>query len=188
MGLFASVLPYAPMAAAFTTVQVYKGYPPIRGGIEGHIDLLTRVLAARGIRSEVLCAVAPGAPRYEERDGVCVRRCLTPLTLASSPLTPSLPWRLWQSRADIVHLHFPWPPGELAWVLGGRRRPLVITVHCEAVRQAHLARLLSPLTQRVLRDAGAILITGAFMRDAPLLAEHRERVRVVPLGVDTDWF
>ena len=29
-------------------LHVYKGYPPERGGIEGHIDLLTRLLVERG--------------------------------------------------------------------------------------------------------------------------------------------
>jgi rhamnosyl/mannosyltransferase len=49
-----------------------------------------------------------------------------------------------------------------------------------------LAHWLSPLTQAVLRAAGGIFVTGAFMRDAPALAPHRTRVQVVPLGVDLD--
>jgi rhamnosyl/mannosyltransferase len=40
----------------------------------------------------------------------------------------------------------------------------------------------------VLRAAGRILVTGAFMRDAPVLAAHRPRIEVVPLGVDLQRF
>ncbi|MBI1815245.1 MAG: glycosyltransferase [Deltaproteobacteria bacterium] len=169
-------------------VHVYKTYPPVRGGIEGHIDLLTRLLAQRGVAPEVLCVREPGTPAREERQGVRVRRCPSLLTLASTPLPPTLPWALRHSAADLVHLHFPWPPGEVAWLLGGRARPLVVTVHCEAVRQARLAMWLAPLTQRVLAAAGRIVVTGAFMRDAVALAAHRDRVRVIPLGVDLEHF
>ena len=91
-------------------VHVYKTYPPVRGGIEGHIDLVTRLLAADGFEAEVLCTAAGGAPARERRAGVEVRRCAAPLALASTPLPPLLPLALRQSRADVVHLHYPWPP------------------------------------------------------------------------------
>jgi glycosyltransferase involved in cell wall biosynthesis len=174
--------------ARLRVVHVYKGYPPVRGGIEGHVDLLTRLLVRRGVAAEVLCAHPGGVPRAERREEVLVHRCWTPLTLLSTPLPPFLPRALRRSAADIVHLHYPWPPNEVAHVLGGRGRPLVVTIHCEVVRQPRLARLLAPLTQRVLTGASRILVTGSFMRAAPLLDRHRERVEVVPLGVDTDFF
>lgn len=176
------------MSSQLSVVHVYKGYPPVHGGIEGHIDILTRLLVRRGMRAEVLCVRERGTAPIEARHGVRVHRCASAFTLASTPLPPLLPWALRRNQADIVHLHLPWPPGEVAWLLGGRARPLVITVHCEAVRQARLARLLTPLTQRVLAAAGRILVTGAFMRDAPFLAPHRQRVHVVPLGVDLEHF
>jgi glycosyltransferase involved in cell wall biosynthesis len=176
------------MSSQLSVVHVYKGYPPVRGGIEGHIDVLTRLLAVRGVRPEVLCVRTSGTSSDETRDGVRVHRCTSLLTLASSPLPPALPWQLRRNQADIVHLHFPWPPGEVAWLLGGRGRPLVITIHCEAVRQARLARLLAPLTQRVLGAAQRIIVTGPFMRDTPFLTAHRARVEVIPLGVDLERF
>ena len=172
------------MSPPLRVVHIYKAFPPVRGGIEGHIALLTRLLSQRGVFAEVLCSRERGTLPIEERDGVHVRRCTAAFTLASSPLPPMLSWALYQSQAEVVHLHLPWPPGEVAWLLGGRARPLVVTIHCEAVRQARLARMLSPLTQRVLGAASRILVTGAFMCSASIVAAHRERVQVVPLGVD----
>lgn len=163
----------------------------MRGGIEGHVDTLARLLAERGVAGEILCSRhrgVPGAPAREERDGVRIRRCAAPLVLASTPLPPALPWALRRSAADVVHLHFPWPPGEVAWRLGGRRRPLVVTVHCEVVRYPRLARALAPLTRRVLQDADRIVVTGPEMARIPLLARHRDRVRAIPLGVELDRF
>jgi glycosyltransferase involved in cell wall biosynthesis len=180
--------PMAQTSPWLHTVHVYKDFPPVRGGIEGHVDLLTRLLAERGVSAEVLCASVAGAPRRERRGAVNVTRCVRMATIASSPLPPLLPWALRRSAADVVHLHYPWPPGELAYVLGGRKRHLVVTIHCEVVRHARLARWLNPLTQRILAAAGRIVVTGSFMQEADLLAPHRGRVRVVPLGVDLDYF
>jgi len=174
--------------SSLRVVHVYKGYPPVRGGIEGHVDLLTRLLAQQGVSAEVLCSRVRGAASREERDGVLVRRCLPLAVVASTPLPPSLPFALWRSRATIVHLHYPWPPGEVAWWLAARRRSLVVTVHCEVVRHARLARVVAPLTQQVLTAAARILVDGAFMRDNGFLLPHRERVGVVPLGVDLEHF
>lgn len=169
-------------------VHVYKGYPPVRGGMEGHIDLLTRLLVQKGMPADVLTVRVPGTPRFEQRDGVRVARCWSAFTLASTPLPPLLPWALRRNTADIVHLHWPWPPGEVAWLLGGRGRPLVVTVQCEIVRQERLARVLAPLTQRVLAHARRILVSGAFMMELPLLSRHHDRTQVVPLGVDLEHF
>ena len=176
------------MANPLRVVHVYKSYPPVRGGIEGHVDLLTRLLAGRGLRPEVLCGAAAGAPAREVRDGVQVRRCFTLATVASTPLPPLLPWHLRRSRADVVHLHYPWPPGELSYLLAGRGRPLVVTVHCEVIRYPGLGRLLHPLTRRVLSMAQRIVVSSPAMADTALLAPHASRVRIIPFGVDLDYF
>ena len=174
--------------SALGVVHVYKGCGPVHGGIEGHIDLLTRLLAERGLRPEIVCARPPGTAAYEDRGAVHIRRCTNLMTLASAPLPPGLPAALWRSPADLVHLHFPWPPGEVAWLLGGRGRPLVVTVHCEVVRYPLLRRLVAPLTGAVLRAAARIVVSGPFMRAAAFLAPHRDRLRVVPYGVDLERF
>jgi rhamnosyl/mannosyltransferase len=171
-----------------SVVHVYKGFPPVLGGIEGHIDLLTRLLMIRGVRSEVLCAATADAPAMEDRAGVRVRRLPVWATLASTPLTPSLPWALRRTRASIVHLHYPWPPAEAAWLLAGRGRPLVITVHCEVIRYPALARWLAPITQRTFAAAERIIVTDPFLLELVPVRDHRDRAVVIPLGVDTDWF
>jgi rhamnosyl/mannosyltransferase len=169
-------------------VHVYKDALPVRGGIEGHVDTLTRLLVERGVRAEILCSRVRGTPAHEERAGVRIRRCTAPLRLASTPLPPALPWALRRSSADVVHLHYPWPPGEVAWLLGGRRRPLVVSIHCEVLRYPRLARRLAPLTERVLARAARILVSGPEMARIPLLADQTDRVRIVPYGVELDRF
>lgn len=177
-----------PSIPSARVVHIYKGYPPVRGGIESHLDLLTRLLAANGTSSEVLCAAVPGVAAVEQRAGVVVRRLPTLATFASTPLTPALPWALHRSPAPIIHLHYPWPPAEAAWVLAGRQRPLVITVHCEVVRYPALARMLAPITRRVFAAARRIIVTDPFLLDTAPVRAHRDRAEVIPLGVDLDWY
>ena len=169
-------------------VHVYKDFPPVLGGIENHIAVLGRFLSRRGLEVDVVCARHRGLPAIEERDGVRVERCRSLTTIASTPLPPGLPLALRRSPARIVHLHYPWPPGELAWLLGGRRRPLVVSVHCEVVRYPLLARALEPITRRVFRAAGVILVASRAIAELPLLAAHRSKIRIVPYGIDVEVF
>src|SRR5512135_1313296 len=101
-GIEISVISPDPMHSSLRVVHVYKSYPPVRGGIEGHIDLLTRLLVERGIGAEVLCARVPGSAAQEDRHGVRVHRCTPALTLASTPLPPTLPLALRRSEAHLV--------------------------------------------------------------------------------------
>jgi rhamnosyl/mannosyltransferase len=174
----------SPDGLPLSAIHVYKDCFPVRGGVEGHLDTLTRLLVERGVATGILCSRPRGTPRREARSGVSILRCATPLALASSPLPPALPLALRRNRAGIVHLHYPWPPAEVAWRLGGRGRPLVVSFHCEVVRYPRLARALAPLTRRVLAAADRILVSGAALARCAPLEDHAERVQVIPFGVD----
>ena len=63
-------------------VHLFKTYPPVRGGIEGHIDLLTALLARRGVRPGVLCTGPSGTAREEARGGVAIHRVAAGPTVA----------------------------------------------------------------------------------------------------------
>lgn len=169
-------------------VHVYKDFPPVFGGIENHIATLGSGLVARGLRVDVLCSRHAGMPAVEDTGGMRVERCRSLATVASTPLPPGLPWSLRRNPARIVHLHYPWPPAEVAWLLGGRGRPLVVTVHCEVARYPRLSRLLSPLTEHVLAAARCIVVTSKVLAAAPMLSHHARKIEVVPCGVDLKTF
>ena len=109
--------------------------------------------------------------------------------LASTPLSLRLVRQLRRERADVVHVHMPYPVAELAVLSMGGRRPCVATYHSDVVRQRTWARLLAPLRRRFLRRTRCVLATSdAYANSSPTLRGVRDKCRVVPLGVDIERF
>ncbi|MGQ9466379.1 MAG: glycosyltransferase [Anaerolineae bacterium] len=166
-------------------LHLYKDYPPVLGGIENHIQVLAEAQVRAGHRVTVLvCDLGPRTTVREE-NGVTVVRAGRLATAASMPLSLSQPLHLARLRPDIVHVHSPYPLGELANLLLGRARATVITHHSDVVRQRGWLRLYGPLWRRVLARADRIIATSPrYIETSPWLGPVREKCVVVPLGVD----
>lgn len=175
-----------PSAAARgrQVVHVYKDYPPVMGGIEAHLGLVARAQAGAGWRVTVLVTEPGGRGSIRVEDGVTVIRARRLATVASTPLSLALPAALARLRADIFHLHCPYPVGELAWLAVGRR-PMVVTWHSDVVRQKLLGALWAPGQRALLRRADRVLATSAnYARTSPFLqALPPDKLRILPLGI-----
>lgn len=170
-------------------LQIYKDYPPVLGGIEGHLELLAEGLAARGHEVTVLVSGQGRATAVSERRGVRVVAAGRVATVASAPLSPALPALLARERPELIHLHHPYPPGDAAALLAGRGAPLVVTYHSDIVRQRRLGAAVAPLVRGTLRRAARIIATSpAYIRSSPMLAPLASRCRVVPFGIAPAWF
>jgi len=181
--------PPARAARPLEILHVYKDYFPVVGGIENHVRSLAEAQAAAGHRVTVLVASRARRTEVERLAGVRVVRVARWGTAASTPIAPGLFTWLARLDADIVHLQFPHPPGEVAWLLRGRARRMVVTYQSDIVRQRFLGRVLQPLLGRVLDRAAAIIATSpAYVDSSPVLRRMRERCTVVPLGVNVERF
>lgn len=181
---------------SLSVLHVYKDYwPPVLGGIEKHVHWLSHHQAARGLHVTVLVTNPSPFPRSLRTEitrdpargngTVRVVRSARLFTAASTPISPSQ--ALWQRRlsVDVVHLHFPYPPGEVANYLWGKARVTVITYHCDVVRHRFILWLYRPLLHRVLGRADAIIATSqAYVESSPLLRTYRQQVEIIPLGID----
>jgi glycosyltransferase involved in cell wall biosynthesis len=166
-------------------LQVYKNYEPTLGGIEAHVRQLAVGLSARGVSSSVLVAASGPRTEVEARDGVQVIRAGRVGELASTPLSFELIRELGRADADIIHLHVPYPVGELGYLLAGRRRRLVVTYHSDVVRQSWANPVYAPILRRLLGEADAIIATSpTYVQSSPVLRPLADRCIVVPLGVD----
>jgi len=166
-------------------LHVYKDYYPVLGGIENHIRVLAEAHAAGG--HQVIVLVCDPGPRTQvsEVNGVRVIKAGRLGTAASMPLSPSQWVSLMRLRPEIVHVHSPYPLGEVgAWLLKPRV-PLAVTYHSDVVRQQGWLKVYGPLLKRVLRRADRILPTSPrYLASSPWLSPVRDRCTVVPLGVD----
>jgi rhamnosyl/mannosyltransferase len=171
-------------------LQLYKDYFPVLGGIENHLRDLSEGLAARGHRVTVLVTSLTNRTEVERpRAGLTVIKAARALHLASTPLSAELLRLARAERPDVVHLHFPYPPGDLAYRAVPGHPPLVVTYHSDIVRQRNLLRAYGPLLERTLRCAARIMPTSPnYLVSSPWLRRHATKCAVVPLGIDAERF
>lgn len=151
--------------------------------------------ANRLIRGERVAAIPPvrrdGALEVHHPKFFCIPRYLKwldGLTYAASlvPFVRSLRRRF---AFDLIDAHFAYPDGLAAILLGKVvRRPVVITLRGSIVR---LARYPAhrPQIRWALGQADRIVAVSASLREVAVgLGIDRERIRVIPNGVDTAQF
>lgn len=168
-------------------VHLYKDYfPPTVGGIEQSVHRLAVESARCGADVTVLTS-NPGSHETvrETIDGVHVIRCGEFARRLSTPLCPAMPGELARLSADVVHLHYPSPPGEVSWLLARPKGALVVTYYCDIVRQKLFLPIYGHAIRAVMRKADAILtIYEQQAQASPFLRPHLDKVRAVPFGAD----
>ncbi len=175
--------------SALNILHIYKDYFPVLGGIENHVRVLAEAQAAAGHAVTVLVCDPGPATRVVELGGVRVIKAGRLTTAASMPISLSQPWLTMRQRADVIHVHSPYPLGEVSGWLLGRGAALVITHHSDVVRQQGWLRLYGPLLRLILRRVDCIIATSPrYIETSPWLRPVADRCVVVPLGVDTARF
>jgi glycosyltransferase involved in cell wall biosynthesis len=167
-------------------VHIGKFYPPVTGGMERVLESLCAE-PADGVESRVIVCNTSGRTVREELRGVGVTRVGTLGAAGSVPIAPSFPAELRRARGDLMVIHEPNPWALLSAALARPRLPTAVWFHSEVVRpRLQYALFYHPLARRVYERARRIVVSS------PLLAEHaaalmpyRERVRVIPFGIET---
>jgi len=170
-----------------SVLHIYKDYyPPVQGGIERCIHWMCDETRAE-FHVRVLVASRSRRTIDEVIDGVRVIRAGCLGRFLSAPICPGFGGRLRRLDSDILHFHMPNPTGELAYLLARPRGRVVVTYHSDIVRQRLTGRLYAPIQRRFLARARVIMPTSQrYLDTSATLAAHRERCRVVPLGVPLD--
>ena len=173
---------------AMQILHIYKDYFPVLGGIENHIRILAEAQVTRGHNVTVLVANPAQRTTVETLNGVRVIKAARWATVASTPISPALFRQAARLKADVAHLHFPHPPGEVANWLWRPAKATVISYHSDVVRQASILRFYKPLMKRVLKKADAIIYGSPPMRASVYLQPHAAKLHLIPYGIPLDRF
>jgi rhamnosyl/mannosyltransferase len=177
-----------PDADAPNVLQVCTYYYPFTGGIQTLVrTLLTGI---DGVNFRVLTSRPRGRGRVDEKHGATVVRTGSLGSVKSTPISPAFPYRLREQIewADLVHYHLPFPLGPTSHLLTRPDdTPVVVTFHDDIVGKGPVVYPYRPVLDRFLGGASRIVVTSPNMRDqCEALDGHRERVEVVPIGIETD--
>jgi len=172
-------------------VHIYKDYfPPTVGGIEQTVERMATYQARAGHQVSVLTSAAGKRRTVDEVvEGVRVIRVSEWARAMSAPFCPSMPRHLASLAPDLCHHHFPNPTGEVSWLMVRPPGSMVITYHCDIIRQAAVMPVYGHFVSALLGAADVIMPTSenqiAFSKFLP---RFRDKCRVVPLGIDLEPF
>jgi glycosyltransferase involved in cell wall biosynthesis len=170
-------------------LHVGKFYPPCPGGMERVLETLC--LASRGlVENHVLVTNTTRKTVENAIDGVQVTRVGTIGAIGSVHLAPA--FAAWMRRipADLIVLHEPNPWALLSYAIARPAAPLFIWYHSDVVRPAlQYAMFYAPLARFVYGRAERIVVSSPPLAEhAAALRPYRERVRVVPFGIEaSEW-
>lgn len=167
-------------------LQVNKLYYPVTGGIERVVQQLAEGLSGDTDTKALVCR-QKGKTVVEEVNDVEVTRASSLGTISSLPLSFSFLWRFHKMAKDrdIVHIHMPFPLGDLACLLSGYRGIVVLWWHSDIVRQKKLMKLYRPLMNWLLRRADCIVVaTQGHIEGSHYLKGFEKKCRIIPYGVD----
>lgn len=167
-------------------LQVNKLYYPVTGGIERVVRQLAEGLCTE-TDTKVLVCQQKGKTAVEQVNGVEVTRASSMGTLSSLPLSISFLWkfRRMSKDRDIVHIHMPFPLGDLACFLSGYKGKVVLWWHSDIVRQKRMMKMYRPLMNWLLRRADCIVVaTQGHIDGSHYLKPYTEKCVIIPFGVE----
>jgi glycosyltransferase involved in cell wall biosynthesis len=166
-------------------LHVGKFYPPHPGGMERVVETLCQ--STRGlVENHVLVANASRETTQEVLDGVHVTRVGTIGAAGSVHIAPAFARWLRKIPADLIVLHEPNPWALLSYAIARPRAPLIIWYHSDVLRPAlQYALFYAPMARIAYSRARRIVVSSPPLGEhATVLTPYRDRVRVIPFGID----
>lgn len=173
-------------------LHFYKtSVPWSMGGIEQVIHQIALGAAKQGVQADVLSLTSKQVPRTVDVGGYLVHHAKMNLQIASTGFSISAFLRFYQlaRRADVIHYHFPWPFMDVVHFITRIKKNTLVTYHSDIIRQKRLLKLYRPLKRLFLRDVDRIVATSPnYLATSPVLACYRDKVSVIPIGLDRETY
>ena len=167
-------------------LQVNKLYSPHIGGIERVIQDISEGLKDKYDINVLVCQ-PKGKTADDVINGVKVRRSGSIGTYFSMPV--SVPFlfhfRKMSKKADIVHIHLPFPLADIACIFSGFKGKVVLSWHSDIVKQKKFMTFYKPFMNALLKRADCIFVaTQGHISGSAYLKPYSDKCMVVPYGLD----
>lgn len=171
-------------------LEVNKAYFPHIGGIETLVKQYSEELGQfdTQVRTLVCCDNRGGSIR-ERVNGVPVIRAANFGTYFSCPISTQFvkQFRRLSQKADVIHIHMPFPLADFAMLLSGFKGKVVLSWHSDIVKQKKLLTLYKPLLKYLLNRADMIFVaTEGHIDGSDFLYEYREKCCILPYGLTVE--
>jgi glycosyltransferase involved in cell wall biosynthesis len=164
-------------------LQLGKFYDPVTGGMETVLKSICENLCDR-VDFQVLVANTSFHTEKEFRKFPIIRAASLG-SLFSMSIAPTYPGWTTKLDADLIHVHMPNPLAEFSALRADRAIPILAHFHSDIVRQKRLLKVYRPLLEAFYRRAKCIILPSPRHADvSPFVAQHRDKCRVVPFGID----
>lgn len=171
-------------------LEVNKAYFPHVGGIETLVKQYSEELGQFNVQVRTLvCCENQGGTIRERVNGIPVIRAASLGTYFSCPLSVQFikQFRRMSRKADVVHIHLPFPLADLALLLSGYKGKVAISWHSDIVKQKKLLFFYKPLLKYLLNRADVIFTaTEGHIDGSDFLYEYREKCRILPYGITVE--
>lgn len=172
-------------------LHFYKTYyPDSFGGVEQVIFQIAEGLAPRGVNTTVL-STSPRGNSVQSIGKHTSVTCARDFQLLSTAFSISSVGKLRKlaKAADIVHYHYPWPFMDVAHLLGGIKKPTVLTYHSDIVRQKIALQFYRPVQTCFLKSIDRIVATSPnYLASSETLQKHKDKTSIIPIGLDDDTY
>lgn len=176
-------------------VQTPVRFYPFIGGVENYVYYMSRELVNLGHDINVICANEPESPKNEIVQGIKVKRLSYLGKIANTNITPGLPSALLREDFDILHTHIP-TPWSADWSFLAskiKNKPLVLSYYNDIIGEGianYIAKFYnSTFLKLLLKSADKIIIIQEdYVKFSPYLKDYKDKIEVVPCGVDTHKF
>ncbi|OYT42032.1 MAG: hypothetical protein B6U78_02280 [Candidatus Aenigmarchaeota archaeon ex4484_224] len=173
-------------------LQITKGYPPDKGGIETYTFNLASSLKKK-FKISIIATHSP-KPSYEKSNGIEIYRIKKLFEIFQVPF--NLPYfnLIFKTNPDIIHFHIPNPISEiylLFYSLFSKKSKILITYHADLPLYTKLSKISEFLRRfyifPLLKKSDLIVSTSyEYARNSPILKHFLKKTKIIPIGISKE--
>ena len=171
-------------------LQINKMYYPVIGGVETVVRQIAEGLNDKTDMKALVCQ-PKGKGAVEIINGVEVHKAASLGIAFSMPVSLDFFFKFqkMKKKADIIHIHMPFPLADIAVRVLGFKGKIILWWHSDIVRQRLFLVPYKPFLEYLLRRADRIIVaTEGHIEHSEHLREYRDKCVVIPFGVDQKIF